>query len=67
MFHGARFVKYNLSLMGYGFYGDCVLDSEANRWMGPKRYDWEGTAVLFILIQAFLCASLIFSKKCLFM
>ena len=45
VFHGARFLKYNVSLLGYGFYGDCILDSEANRWMGPKRYDWEGTVL----------------------
>jgi len=42
VFLGARFVKYNVSFLGYGFYGDCIVDSEANRWMGPKRYDWEG-------------------------
>ena len=50
VFHGARFVKYNLSLLGYGFYGDCILDSESNRWMGPKRYDWEGTDSVFVLM-----------------
>lgn len=50
IFHDSRFVKYNLSFLGYGFYGDCVLDSEANRWMGPKRYDWEGVCVLWVLV-----------------
>jgi len=63
VFHGARFVKYNLSLMGYGFYGDCVLDSEANRWMGPKRYDWEGTEVLFILTEHFFMLYFYFFQK----
>ena len=42
VFHGNQFTKYNLSLCGYGYYGDCILGSENNRWMGPKRYDWEG-------------------------
>lgn len=42
VFHGSQFLKYNISFMGYGYYGDCILDSERNRWMGPKRYDWEG-------------------------
>ncbi|ELT94980.1 hypothetical protein CAPTEDRAFT_146129 [Capitella teleta] len=41
-FSGNRFIKYNVSMMAYGYYGDCIVDSEANRWMGPKRYDWEG-------------------------
>jgi len=55
VFHGTHFLKYNLSLLGYGFYGDCVLDSESNRWMGPKRYDWEGTTqVLFMLSSSLL-------------
>ena len=50
VFHGARFVKYNVSFLAYGFYGDCILDSEANRWMGPKRYDWEGNELFVVLI-----------------
>ena len=37
---GNQFLRYNISLLGYGFYGDCIVDSERNRWMGPKRYDW---------------------------
>ena len=39
---GEEFIKYNVSLNGYGYYGDCLVDSERNRWMGPKRYDWAG-------------------------
>jgi ceramide kinase len=42
VFHGRHFLKYNVSLLGYGYYGDCILESEQNRWMGPKRYDWAG-------------------------
>jgi ceramide kinase len=41
-FTGNRFLKYNVSMMAYGYYGDCIVGSESNRWMGPKRYDWEG-------------------------
>ena len=40
--HGEEFVKYNVSLLGYGYYGDVLIDSEMHRWMGPKRYDWAG-------------------------
>ncbi|KAI7734770.1 hypothetical protein M8C21_000690 [Ambrosia artemisiifolia] len=29
----------------YGFYGDVITESENNRWMGPKRYDYAGTKV----------------------
>ncbi|KAL0195714.1 hypothetical protein M9458_009286, partial [Cirrhinus mrigala] len=34
-----RFLRYSVSLLGYGFYGDVLTDSERNRWMGPARYD----------------------------
>ena len=40
--HDNQFLRYNISLLGYGFYGDCLLDSEQNRWMGPRRYTWAG-------------------------
>ncbi|KAE8657186.1 Ceramide kinase [Hibiscus syriacus] len=33
-----------LSLV-YGFYGDVITESEKYRWMGPKRYDYNGTKV----------------------
>ncbi|RXM27958.1 Ceramide kinase [Acipenser ruthenus] len=36
------FLKYSVSLLGYGFYGDVLTDSERNRWMGPARYDFSG-------------------------
>jgi len=58
VFYDAHFVKYNVSFLGYGFYGDCILNSEANRWMGPKRYDWEGTEnclAVVILNSSFHC------------
>ncbi|XP_069621083.1 ceramide kinase isoform X2 [Ranitomeya imitator] len=36
------FLKYSVSLLGYGFYGDVVKGSEKNRWLGPARYDFSG-------------------------
>ncbi|KAJ3612133.1 hypothetical protein NHX12_020410 [Muraenolepis orangiensis] len=36
------FLRYSVSLLGYGFYGDVLTDSERNRWMGPLRYDLAG-------------------------
>ncbi|XP_067915234.1 ceramide kinase isoform X4 [Heterodontus francisci] len=40
--HKNMFLKYSVSLLGYGFYGDTLMDSEKNRWMGPSRYDFSG-------------------------
>ncbi|XP_041110826.1 ceramide kinase-like isoform X1 [Polyodon spathula] len=40
--HHNTFLKYSVSLLGYGFYGDVLKDSERNRWMGPVRYDFSG-------------------------
>lgn len=35
--------RYSVSLLGYGFYGDVLAESEKHRWMGPLRYDFSGT------------------------
>ncbi|XP_073508242.1 ceramide kinase isoform X2 [Phyllobates terribilis] len=40
--HKKMFLKYSVSLLGYGFYGDVVKGSEKNRWLGPARYDFSG-------------------------
>ncbi|XP_039618078.1 ceramide kinase [Polypterus senegalus] len=40
--HYNTFLKYSVSLLGYGFYGDILTDSEKYRWMGPARYDFSG-------------------------
>ncbi|XP_009990125.1 PREDICTED: ceramide kinase, partial [Tauraco erythrolophus] len=40
--HNNTFLKYSVSLLGYGFYGDILKDSEKKRWMGPIRYDYSG-------------------------
>uniref|UniRef100_A0A3Q1GNC9 Ceramide kinase n=1 Tax=Acanthochromis polyacanthus TaxID=80966 RepID=A0A3Q1GNC9_9TELE len=40
--HSNTFLRYSVSLLGYGFYGDVLTDSERKRWMGPARYDLSG-------------------------
>lgn len=40
--HNNTFLRYSVSLLGYGFYGDVLADSERKRWMGPARYDFSG-------------------------
>lgn len=40
--HNKTFLRYSVSLLGYGFYGDVLTDSERKRWMGPARYDISG-------------------------
>ncbi|XP_034444399.1 ceramide kinase-like [Hippoglossus hippoglossus] len=40
--HNNTFLRYSVSLLGYGFYGDLLTDSERKRWMGPARYDLSG-------------------------
>ncbi|KAG8577347.1 hypothetical protein GDO81_010144 [Engystomops pustulosus] len=40
--HKNMFLKYSVSLLGYGFYGDVLKGSEKNRWLGPARYDFSG-------------------------
>lgn len=42
MHHNDSFLRYSVSLLGYGFYGDVLSDSERKRWMGPARYDLSG-------------------------
>jgi ceramide kinase len=44
-----RFLRYVTSVLGYGFLADVLLESEKNRWMGPKRYDWAGFKKLLSL------------------
>ncbi|XP_077025314.1 ceramide kinase isoform X2 [Tamandua tetradactyla] len=40
--HGSTLLRYSVSLLGYGFYGDLIKDSEKKRWMGLIRYDFSG-------------------------
>ncbi|KAJ8265469.1 hypothetical protein COCON_G00145680 [Conger conger] len=43
--HLNTLVRYSVSLVGYGFYGDVLAESERHRWMGPLRYDYSGCMV----------------------
>ncbi|KAH3876609.1 hypothetical protein DPMN_000456 [Dreissena polymorpha] len=38
-----QFVRYSVTLLGYGYMGDLLKDSDNKRWMGPSRYSWSGT------------------------
>uniref|UniRef100_A0ABI8AB84 DAGKc domain-containing protein n=1 Tax=Felis catus TaxID=9685 RepID=A0ABI8AB84_FELCA len=40
--HNSTLLRYSVSLLGYGFYGDVIKDSEKKRWMGLIRYDFSG-------------------------
>ncbi|EPY87030.1 ceramide kinase [Camelus ferus] len=40
--HDGALLRYSVSLLGYGFYGDIIRDSERKRWMGLVRYDFSG-------------------------
>uniref|UniRef100_UPI00358DE2B9 ceramide kinase isoform X2 n=1 Tax=Myxine glutinosa TaxID=7769 RepID=UPI00358DE2B9 len=33
------FLTFTVTLLGYGFYGDMLRDSENHRWLGASRYD----------------------------
>ncbi|XP_013417382.1 ceramide kinase isoform X1 [Lingula anatina] len=37
-----QILRYCVSMLAYGYFGDVLIDSEKHRWMGPKRYDWSG-------------------------
>lgn len=36
------FLRYTVSLLGYGFHGDILYPSERMRFLGPRRYDIAG-------------------------
>ena len=42
--HNSTLLRYSVSLLGYGFYGDIIKDSEKKRWMGLIRYDFSGSS-----------------------
>ncbi|XP_044162355.1 ceramide kinase-like isoform X1 [Bufo gargarizans] len=41
-YHDGQLMKYSVSLIGYGFFGDVLRESENMRWVGPIRYDLAG-------------------------
>lgn len=45
------FLRYSVSLLGYGFYGDVLTDSERKRWLGPARYDLSGMRLSFSKLE----------------
>ncbi|KAM7243587.1 hypothetical protein CapIbe_004196 [Capra ibex] len=45
--HNSTLLRYSVSLLGYGFYGDIIRDSEKKRWMGLARYDFSGLKTFF--------------------
>lgn len=42
VWHDDNFLKYSISLMAYGYFGDIIRESEKLRWVGPRRYDVAG-------------------------
>nr|XP_014350339.1 PREDICTED: ceramide kinase-like [Latimeria chalumnae] len=48
--HQNQPVRYSVSLVGYGFFGDVLKDSDKHRWMGPIRYDYSGLLVLLLVV-----------------
>ncbi|XP_071960442.1 ceramide kinase-like isoform X2 [Antedon mediterranea] len=42
VFHDNELIRYTVSFLGYGFFGDVVRESENYRWVGPKRYELAG-------------------------
>ncbi|XP_037070309.1 ceramide kinase-like [Pollicipes pollicipes] len=39
---GGRLLRYSLSMITYGFFGDLLKDSEKLLWLGPMRYNVAG-------------------------
>ncbi|XP_071810524.1 ceramide kinase-like [Asterias amurensis] len=44
---GHQLLRYTISFMGYGFFGDVLKESENYRWLGPRRYDFSGFKKFF--------------------
>lgn len=42
------FLRYTVSLLGYGFHGDILDPSERMRFLGPSRYDIAGESIVFV-------------------
>ncbi|VDM31108.1 unnamed protein product [Hydatigera taeniaeformis] len=48
------FLRYTVSLLGYGFHGDILEPSERLRWLGPPRYDFAG-AIKWLKLACYKC------------
>ncbi|KAF8768092.1 Ceramide kinase like protein [Argiope bruennichi] len=42
VYSAGRLLRYAVTFLSYGYFGDVIRDSEKLRWMGPKRYDFSG-------------------------
>ncbi|CAL1276776.1 unnamed protein product [Larinioides sclopetarius] len=42
IYSAGRFLRFAVTFLSYGYFGDVIRDSEKLRWMGPKRYDFSG-------------------------
>lgn len=42
VYYNSILLRYFVFLLGYGFYGDIIKDSEKKRWMGFVRYNFLG-------------------------
>ncbi|VDD80600.1 unnamed protein product [Mesocestoides corti] len=49
-----EFLRYTVSLLGYGFHGDILDPSERIRWLGPFRYDVVG-AIEWLKLASYKC------------
>ncbi|VDP84122.1 unnamed protein product [Echinostoma caproni] len=38
------FIRYAVSMLGYGFHADLLRNDDKLRWLGPRRYDYSGQA-----------------------
>lgn len=38
------FLRYVVSMLGYGFHADLLRNDDKLRWMGPRRYDYSGNS-----------------------
>ncbi|XP_054709891.1 ceramide kinase-like [Uloborus diversus] len=42
VYSSGQFLRFVITFLSYGYFGDVIRDSEKLRWMGPKRYDFSG-------------------------
>lgn len=47
VYYNSIFFCYFVFLLGYGFYGDIIKDSEKKWWLGFVRYDFLGLKIFF--------------------
>ncbi|XP_063288619.1 ceramide kinase-like [Pelobates fuscus] len=47
-YHAEQLKRFSVSLIGYGFFGDVLRESEKLRWMGPLRYDVSGFKMVLL-------------------